>query len=165
AASQRIGEGAAGAGSSSGHSWGRKSPARDGGNACRPAECLGMPNDAKLGMAIGVGLIITVAAFFARKDVAAVPVHAAGPRAPISTPMVPRPGDAEGEESAAHRRGGRSHTVQDGDTLISLAQRYYGDRSKSVFLFRANQDRLLAPDRLPVGAVLRIPDLPEEDDP
>ena len=55
---------------------------------------------------------------------------------------------------------GRSHVVQEGETLISLAQHYYGNREQSLQLYHANRDLLMAPDRLPVGAVLRIPDLP-----
>ena len=43
---------------------------------------------------------------------------------------------------------------------MSLSKRYFGDTGHVSYLFRANQDRILAPDRVPVGTVLRIPDPP-----
>src|SRR5262245_29403766 len=104
-----------------------------------------MPNDAKLGLAVGVGLVIVVAAVFSRKDLGAGPVHAAGVvTSPIAPAPLPPPAPTQGVAD-------RSHTVEEGDTLTSLALQFYGDRSKAVHLFRANRDRLQAPDRLPVG--------------
>jgi tetratricopeptide (TPR) repeat protein len=51
-----------------------------------------------------------------------------------------------------------SHTVRSGDTLASLAQRYYGDRSRGEVIWETNQ---LPPNRpLTVGAVLKIPEIP-----
>jgi len=124
-----------------------------------------MPNDAKLGLALGVGLVIVVAALFARKDVGAVPVHAAGTVLAPSPlpPLVPGAAQTAGA-TAAPTSEGRSHTVQEGETLISLAQQYYGDRSRACEIYHANRDVLMAPDRLPAGAVLRIPDLPASAD-
>jgi nucleoid-associated protein YgaU len=126
-----------------------------------------MPNDAKLGLALGVALVIVVAALFARKDLGAVPVHAAGTvLAPSPVPLPsPVPGTTQPAGVAAGtEREGRTHTVQEGETLTSLAQRYYGDRSRSLHLYHANRDLLMAPDRLPAGVVLRIPELPECED-
>jgi len=51
-----------------------------------------------------------------------------------------------------------SHTVRAGETLASLAQRYYGDRSRSEVIWETNQ---LPPNpRLSAGAVLKIPEIP-----
>jgi tetratricopeptide (TPR) repeat protein len=51
-----------------------------------------------------------------------------------------------------------SHTVRAGDTLASLAQRYYGDRSRSEVIWETNQ---LPPNpRLTPGATLKIPEIP-----
>jgi tetratricopeptide (TPR) repeat protein len=51
-----------------------------------------------------------------------------------------------------------SHTVRAGDTLSSLAQRYYGDRSRSEVIWETNQ---LPPNpRLVAGVVLKIPEIP-----
>jgi tetratricopeptide (TPR) repeat protein len=51
-----------------------------------------------------------------------------------------------------------THTVRAGDTLASLAQRYYGDRSRSEVIWETNQ---LPPNpRLVAGATLKIPEIP-----
>ncbi|MBS0661801.1 MAG: LysM peptidoglycan-binding domain-containing protein [Verrucomicrobia bacterium] len=52
---------------------------------------------------------------------------------------------------------GRRHTVARGDTLFSLAQRYYGNRSRWRDIFEANRDVLPKEDALRVGMELRIP--------
>jgi nucleoid-associated protein YgaU len=131
-----------------------------------------MPNDAKLGLVVGVGLVIAVAVMFFRKD---APAHDPAPanvkhtlspeqafaspaarnrpvaaRSGIRTASTPAPGDA------------RCHTVREGDTLFNLAQHYYGDRTKSDYLFQANRTRLISPESLEPGTVLVIPDLPLE---
>ena len=51
-----------------------------------------------------------------------------------------------------------NHTVRAGDTLASLAQRYYGDRSRSEVIWETNQ---LPPNpKLVAGTVLKIPEIP-----
>jgi tetratricopeptide (TPR) repeat protein len=51
-----------------------------------------------------------------------------------------------------------SHTVRAGETLSSLAERYYGDRARGEVIWEHNS---LAPGRpLAAGAVLRIPEIP-----
>ncbi|MGC3970403.1 MAG: LysM domain-containing protein [Pirellulales bacterium] len=51
----------------------------------------------------------------------------------------------------------KRHVVQDGDTLTSLAKRYYGDDGLASALYEANRGVLATPDLLPIGAVLTIP--------
>jgi phage tail protein X len=51
----------------------------------------------------------------------------------------------------------RSHTVRDGDTLSTLAERYYGDAGRYREILEANREVLSAADLLPIGARLRIP--------
>jgi tetratricopeptide (TPR) repeat protein len=51
-----------------------------------------------------------------------------------------------------------SHTVRAGDTLASLALRYYGDRSRSEVIWEVNQ--LSRNPRLTPGMVVRIPEIP-----
>jgi tetratricopeptide (TPR) repeat protein len=51
-----------------------------------------------------------------------------------------------------------THTVRSGDTLAALAQRYYGDRSRSEVIWETNQ---LPPNpRLAAGTILKIPEIP-----
>ena len=51
-----------------------------------------------------------------------------------------------------------TYTVRAGDTLASLAERYYGDRSRGEVIWDVNN---LPPGKpLAVGAVLRIPEIP-----
>ena len=51
-----------------------------------------------------------------------------------------------------------THTVRPGDSLGSIAQRYYGDRSRSEVIWEMNQ--LPRNHRLAVGASLRVPEIP-----
>jgi nucleoid-associated protein YgaU len=53
--------------------------------------------------------------------------------------------------------GTRVYTVRKGDTLDSIARRFYGDPDKYVLIIAANRDRLDDDDRPEVGAELRIP--------
>jgi nucleoid-associated protein YgaU len=130
-------------------------------------ESLVMPNDAKLGLVVGVALVITVAVIFFRKDAPANPAATNVQPAPAATPAPPtarraalaRTTDQTSEEPIPGVDG-RCHTVQEGETLSSLAQRYYGDGDKSSTLYQVNRTRLDSPDQLPPGTVLLIPDLP-----
>jgi 5'-nucleotidase len=127
-----------------------------------------MPNDAKLGLALGVGLVILVGVCFLRKD-AGQPAPGANPTPSTIGPYRPEwaaantpsaLGSPGGTPYRAGRRTPGQHTVQEGETLFSLALEYYGDGAKSTAIFQSNRDKLLAPDRLPVGTVLVIPDVP-----
>jgi tetratricopeptide (TPR) repeat protein len=51
----------------------------------------------------------------------------------------------------------RSHTVQRGDTLQSLALKYYGTRSEWTRIFAANRHQLRSQNELKVGQQLVIP--------
>jgi tetratricopeptide (TPR) repeat protein len=74
--------------------------------------------------------------------------------------------DAPPEEAPAPARpsrpaaaaGARHHTVARGDTLFSLAQKYYGSRSKWRDIYAANRD-LLPSEKSPlkIGTDLKIP--------
>jgi tetratricopeptide (TPR) repeat protein len=50
------------------------------------------------------------------------------------------------------------HTVRRGETLASIAERYYGDRARSEVIWEVNQ--LPANPRLSAGMVLKIPEIP-----
>jgi hypothetical protein len=51
----------------------------------------------------------------------------------------------------------RTYVVQPGDTLISIAQKMYGNPKAFTDIFRANQDVILNPDELQPGTELYIP--------
>lgn len=51
----------------------------------------------------------------------------------------------------------RMHTVRDGDTLATLAQRYLGDAGRAGEIFEFNRTLLRRPDLLPIGVTLEIP--------
>jgi nucleoid-associated protein YgaU len=141
-----------------------------------------MPNDAKLGLAVGVGLVIVVAVVFFRRvdpDGTTVSAAKAAPAGASSTfaaagtqrslrnvRAVPVPKPVIGVGGSLAPRS-RSHTVEDGDTLFNLAQRYYKDSSKSTLLYQANRDTVRSPDQLRPGTVLIIPEVggaPDEED-
>ena len=121
-----------------------------------------MPNDAKLGMAVGLGLVIVVAVVFGRRDATA---EAGTPAPRAVTPTAPPrnrgaiPAPRKPSSSPTARTTGRLHVVAEGDTLFSLACHYYGDGDRFMKLYRANRDRLDSPDALPTGTELIIPDV------
>lgn len=51
----------------------------------------------------------------------------------------------------------RTYTVQRGDTLSEIAQKFYGKSSEYKRVFEANRDQLSDPDKIRVGQVLKIP--------
>jgi nucleoid-associated protein YgaU len=117
-----------------------------------------MPRDAQLGLVVGASLIIGVAILSFRKDPNPVPAGNVQTPSAGGAPLHAQASALPGLPAAAP--GARSHTVREGETLFSLAVRYYGDPAQSSFLFHANQDRLRAPDQVPIGTVLYIPELP-----
>lgn len=122
-----------------------------------------MPNDARLGLVVGVTLVLLVGVLFARKEpgtpISASALPSPGPSMKMGAiPPAPVPGVPGASIIRSKVNVPRSHTVEPGETLMSLAVRYYGDAGQVSQLFRANQDRILAPDRLPIGTVLRIPE-------
>jgi nucleoid-associated protein YgaU len=135
-----------------------------------------MPKEAKLGLSFGVGLVIALGVVFFRRDAPAGVAGATGnvKLTPTSSappavgpeqhtgaaPAVPGPGLVPLPVPGGNGQS-RAHTVQEGETLCSLAVRYYGSADKSTALFRFNQDRMRSPDRLRPGTVLLIPDLAE----
>jgi nucleoid-associated protein YgaU len=130
-----------------------------------------MPNDAKLALVIGVGLVVAVAVVFFHKDLVAG--HLPDGKPPASVVNPPGASPAEPANTPSRRVAGRStslahdaaapreHTVVEGETLYELAEHYYGDGERFVDLYRSNRAVVKRPDRLEAGTVLVIPDLPE----
>ena len=53
--------------------------------------------------------------------------------------------------------GFAQYTVEPGDTLSSIAERFLGDADRWRAIFQANRDRIEDPDLIFAGQVLRVP--------
>jgi len=89
---------------------------------------------------------ITRAPETSEPDNQAVTIQAAPPTPTRSAPTKPTAPSAV-----------RKHTVAKGDTLFSLAQKYYGDRSRWRDIYAANRDVLPSESALRIGLELKIP--------
>jgi LysM repeat protein len=56
-----------------------------------------------------------------------------------------------------HHEQTRSYTVQPGDTLSAIAQRFYGDPADWPWLYQANRSVIQNPDMIYPGEVLNVP--------
>lgn len=117
-----------------------------------------MPNDARLGLVVGVTVVILVAVLFVRRD--SQTRGAPGKGNPHTAAVVQLPSMAPGVPGVPRPAlgQGRTHTVGDGETLTSVAVRYYNDPAQVSLLMQANRDRIMGPHRVPVGTVLVIPE-------
>jgi len=70
------------------------------------------------------------------------------------TPVLREPVRSKPTPPATNRR---LHTVEKGDTLFVLAQRYYDNRSKWRDIYAANHDVMPNENSLQIGMVLKIP--------
>jgi nucleoid-associated protein YgaU len=121
-----------------------------------------MPNDAKLGLVLGVGLTITVAILFFRKEAVTVPPAAMVPgvvqTAPQGTIALMSQKKERGVPGrTVSRSTARKHVVAEGDTLFSLAEKYYQDKNRFVEIYQANRDVMSSPEKLTAGTELAIP--------
>jgi nucleoid-associated protein YgaU len=126
-----------------------------------------MPNDAKLGLVVGVGLVVAFAVMFFHKEPEAAGSRPDGAAAAVPAPAAsPAPGPGQPSQpptairSPGNGEASLRHTVKQGETLFSLARQYYGNAEKSLDIYRVNRNVLQAPDELAPGMVLTIPDLP-----
>mgnify|MGYP002835316106 CR=1 FL=1 len=67
------------------------------------------------------------------------------------------PSSAQQTSSQNSSNGPQMHTVQSGDTLSTISQRYYGTPSRYMDVYQANRDRLKTANALKIGQQLRIP--------
>ena len=82
------------------------------------------------------------------------------PPAPVETATPePEPASEPELETGPTVEGGRTYTVQSGDTLWKIADEMYGNGSKYMKIFDANTSLLEHPDRIFPGQELFIPDL------
>ena len=77
------------------------------------------------------------------------------PAEPEPAPVEPEPAPAEPEPAPAPV--GQTYTVKAGDTLWSIAKRFYGSGFKWGDIYDANYDVIKNPRMIYVGQVLLIP--------
>ena len=58
---------------------------------------------------------------------------------------------------AAVGTGGKTYTVQAGDTLSGIAKKHLGDGNAYMKIYEANRDQLSDPDKIKPGQVLKMP--------
>ena len=51
----------------------------------------------------------------------------------------------------------QTYTVEPGDTLSKISQKFYGDAARHMEIYYANRDKIEDPDKLEVGWELTIP--------
>ena len=64
---------------------------------------------------------------------------------------------AAGASTSGQSSGGRRYTVQPGDSLSAIAQRFYGRANEYNKIFEANRDKLSDPNQIRPGQELVIP--------
>ena len=74
-----------------------------------------------------------------------------------ATPAPAQPIRAQPTKPGAASISGRRHVVVKGDTLFSLAQKYYGNRSRWRDIYAANRDVLPSENSLQLGMEIKIP--------
>ncbi|MEM1042722.1 MAG: peptidoglycan-binding protein LysM [Bacteroidota bacterium] len=62
-----------------------------------------------------------------------------------------------GEEAAAPVAATQYYTIESGDSLSKIADRFYGDPQKYKDLFEANREVIQDPDKIYPGQKIRIP--------
>ncbi len=100
-------------------------------------------------MVVGIGLVITIAVLFYRKDLPAQAVQ--------STPN-PTFAQAASVSALPPPDARRRHTVRDGETLNRLARQYYGDAARQDLIRQANRATLPPAKEPTPGTVLIIPE-------
>jgi len=80
------------------------------------------------------------------------------PPPPVAKPR-PLAGDKPVAEKAAPAdvAGGQSYQVKAGDTLYTLAKRFYGDGKLWTKIADANKDKIKDVSHIPIGTTLTIP--------
>jgi nucleoid-associated protein YgaU len=64
----------------------------------------------------------------------------------------------EGFAAAGGSAGGaQEYTIQSGDSLSKIAQKFYGDASQWKKIHEANRDTITNPDVIRAGATIKIP--------
>ena len=113
------------------------------------------------GAACGAGAAVPTPTAVPATAVSAVP--APSPQRPaLASPVAsPAPAITAATPTAAaapDAAPGDTYEVQSGDTLLSIAEQYYGDTTQWRRIYDANKDVIGSdPDKLKVGTTLKIP--------
>lgn len=75
----------------------------------------------------------------------------------ISTPQAPRPAPKKETKNTATESKTRTYTVQSGDCLWRIAQRFLGSGARYPEIYNLNRDKISNPNLIYTGQVLRIP--------
>ncbi len=112
---------------------------------------------ARMSLCLAGSALLSVACLTdeAAPSATAVPVLPTISRPPLVTPATVSP-----VPSPSPSLGASTYTVQDGDSLSSIAGKLYRDAGAWPTIYDANRDLLTAPDDLQVGQTLRIPPAP-----
>ncbi|APZ97020.1 LysM peptidoglycan-binding domain-containing protein [Fuerstiella marisgermanici] len=70
-----------------------------------------------------------------------------------SGPTSPEPTSAQKARQVEYQE----YTVQFGDTLSEISEKFLGSQGRYREIYEANKDRMASPDRLQVGKAIRIP--------
>ena len=115
-------------------------------------------------MAIAGALLAAPAAQAATQVPALATAAAARTYAPAQATQAPAQAtqatavvQAQTDALVIHHEPARHYTVRPGDTLSSIAQRFYGSSARWQWIFQANQAKVKNPNMIFVGEVLNIP--------
>jgi len=79
------------------------------------------------------------------------PVARPRPLTPVKVPAETTP------PAPADAAAGQSYVMKAGDTLYTLAKRFYGNGNLWTRIFDANKDKIKDPSHIPIGTTLTIP--------
>lgn len=77
--------------------------------------------------------------------------------APIARPKVEKPVFDKPPVEPAPLAGAQTYTIKAGDTLYTLAKRFYGDGKLWTQIADANKDKIKDVSHIPIGTTLTIP--------
>lgn len=127
-----------------------------------------MSNDVKLAILAGVALISAFAFATYKKDMSAKRAYANASTSNAFPPIsqgrqsLSAPGYEAKTIFTSPSKRGYYHRVHPNDTVVGLAQRFYGDGDRFHEIIEANRSVISCPDCLPDGADIFIPGVDEQ---
>jgi len=84
-------------------------------------------------------------------------VAAPAPQPPVSASNEPAEEPSYETATEPPAPAPREHRVAEGETLATIAERYYGDASRADAIYQANRDQIRDPAQLHAGQILVLP--------